>query len=55
MKDFEKKQYDKTIVIKLETKMWAALRRMSFEKEVSMAKITRDALDKIITKYEKAS
>ncbi len=55
MKETEIKQYDKTIVVKLETRMWASLRKIAYEKNVSMAKLTRDGLEKIINKYEKAS
>ncbi len=48
-----KKVYDKTIVIPIERQMWMALRKIAYEKEISMSQLTRWAIEKIINKYDK--
>lgn len=48
-----KTNYEKTIVIPIEIEMWKALRRISYEEEISMSQLTRVAIKKIINKYEK--
>lgn len=45
--------YDKTIVIPIEKTMWQSLRKISFDHQISMSQLTRDALVKLIKKYEK--
>ena len=49
----KKRTYDKTIVTPIEKKMWASLRKISFDIEISMAELTREGIRKIINKYEK--
>ncbi len=44
----------KKIVIPVEKQMWQALRKISFDEEVSMSKLIRTAIQKIINKHEKA-
>ena len=53
MSNPNKKVYEKTIVIPIEKQMWASLRKISFEKEISMSQLTRWAIEKVINKYEK--
>jgi hypothetical protein len=48
-----KKTYNKKIVIPIEHHMWQALRKISYEKEISMSQLTRWAIEKIINKYGK--
>lgn len=47
------KKYKKTIVIPIEYKMWESLRKISYEKHISMSQLTRWSLEKIIDKFEK--
>lgn len=46
--------YEKTIVIPIETTMHEALRKIAFEHKTSISKLTREALVKIIKKYDKS-
>lgn len=48
----EDKKYPKTLVIPIEYSMWEALRKISYEKKISMAQLARWGLEKIIKKYE---
>lgn len=43
----------KTIVIHVEKAVWQSLRQISFDQEVSMSKLARDALNKEINNYKK--
>lgn len=45
--------YEKTLVIPIEIQMWKSLRKIAFDHEISMSQLTRDAIEKIIHKYEK--
>jgi hypothetical protein len=49
----ENKKYQKTIVIPIELEMWKSLRKISFEKEVSMSQLARTSLEKVIKKFQK--
>lgn len=46
--------YDKTIVIPVEHSKWKAIRQISFDTEISMSQLIRDAIEKIIKKHEKS-
>jgi hypothetical protein len=47
------KKYEKTLVIPIEKNMWLSLRRISFEKEISMSQLGRTSLENIIKKFQK--
>ena len=49
----KKVKFDKTIVIPVEKQMWKSLRQISFDQNISMSKLARKAIQKIINKYEK--
>ena len=44
--------YPKTLVIPLTKQMWSSLRQISFDHQISMAELTRAALQKVINKYQ---
>lgn len=46
----KKEKNDKTIVIPLTKELWKALKMASIDKEISMTKITRLALEKYLKK-----
>jgi predicted HicB family RNase H-like nuclease len=48
-----KKNYDKTLVVPLEYEMWFSLRKVAFDQQVSMNNLAREAIKKVIKKYEK--
>lgn len=48
-----KRVYDKTIVIPVEYAKWKAIRQIAFDTEISMSEMIRDAIDRIIKKYNK--
>lgn len=49
----KRQSLEKTIVISIEKSMWQALRKIAFEREISMAELTRMGIDKIVHRYEK--
>jgi hypothetical protein len=49
-----KTTYEKTLVVPLEFAMWKALRRISYETGISMSKLTRESIEKVIKKYDKS-
>jgi hypothetical protein len=52
-KEKSKSTYEKTLVIPIEKKMWQNLRKISFDKEISMSELTRMGIEKILNKYSK--
>jgi hypothetical protein len=46
--------YDKTIVVPVEYDQWKALRKVSYDHEISMSQLAREAIDKVINKYNKS-
>lgn len=48
------KKYEKTIVIPIKADMHKELRKISFDNEISISQLAREALEKIIKKYKKA-
>jgi hypothetical protein len=53
MAEAPKRNYDKTIVIHVQKSMWQALRKVSYEKEISMTQLIRWSIEKIINKHTK--
>lgn len=53
MKKLENKTYEKTVVIPITLSMWKLLKKISYEKNISMNKIIRQAIEKHINKFEK--
>lgn len=49
----DKKFYEKKLLVPIEKSMWLSLRKISFDNEISMSKLTRDAIAQVINKYEK--
>ena len=43
----------KSIVIKVPVEMWANLRRLSYELNISMADLCREGIDYVTTKHSK--
>ena len=46
-----KTKHAKNLVIPISKQMWLSLRQISFDHHVSMAELTRNALQKVINKY----
>lgn len=46
-------KFEKTLVIPVEMKTWAALRKISYDREVSMSELVRRGIEKIINQYKK--
>ena len=48
-----KEKYEKRIVVPLSLEMWKTLRKTSYEQELSMNHLVRDALEKALKKATK--
>lgn len=48
-----KKDYEKTLVIPVERPMWVALKKISFETELSMSHLVRTGIQQIINDHKK--
>lgn len=48
------KKYEKTIVVPIKADMHKKLRKISFDHEISISQLAREAFEKIIEKYKKS-
>jgi len=50
----ETKKPQKTLVVPISIEMWESLRKIAYEHKVSMSKLTRDSINRVIKKYNKS-
>lgn len=48
----KKSYYEKTIVVPVQKHMWQAIRKISYDTEISMSELARIAIQKLINKHQ---